>query len=64
MNIMAVYFATNDREWNRNMRKEIENIIEDESEDNLVILGDFNGHVGFKGVQELDENRKMILEWM
>lgn len=27
-------------------------------------MGDFNGHTGLRGKQKLDENGKMILEWM
>ena len=30
----------------------------------LLILGDFNGHVGFLGSQQCDENRQMLLNWL
>ena len=64
VNMVIVYFATNDKERNKKLKKEIGDIIENNVEGNLIVMGDFNGHVGFKGMQSLDENGKMILEWM
>ena len=46
------------------MREEVEAIIEAKQEEELMIIGDFNGHVGFLGEQKLDEGGKMIVEWM
>ena len=45
------------------MRKEIEKIIEN-SEQAIMIVGDYNGDVGFKGEQKLDENGRMMIDWM
>lgn len=62
--IIIVYFRVNDRVRNHSMKTEIERIIEANNEEPLLIIGDFNGHVGFNGPQKIDENGKMILEWM
>ena len=40
------------------MEKEVENIIEEKQKYPVMILGDFNGHVGFLGKQKLDEGWK------
>ncbi|XP_068203194.1 uncharacterized protein PF3D7_1120000-like [Palaemon carinicauda] len=41
------------------LAKKIEEVEEDEA---LIIMGDFNGHLGFLGYQEENENGKKILE--
>lgn len=46
------------------MRLEIERLVEGKNDDPLVIVGDFNGHVGYKGEQRLDHNGRMIIDWM
>ena len=58
-----VYFSVNDVERNREITQEIEKIIEENSEP-LIITGDFNGHVGFKGPQKLNRNGETIIHWM
>ena len=30
----------------------------------MLIVGDYNGHAGFKGKQRIDSNVKMIIDWM
>ena len=42
----------------------MENILKDKEEKPVLLLGDFNGHVGFLGDQKLDVNGKLILEWL
>lgn len=64
ISFVIVYFSVNDRERNEKMKKDIERIIENNEGSKLVILGDFNGHVGFKGYQVINENGKLIIEWM
>ena len=61
--LTVVYFSVSEKERNVKMRKEIEDILE-RNDETLLIIGDFNGHVGFKGDQNLDINGKMILDWM
>ena len=48
---------------NNGIKLEIEKIAEENTE-SLIIAGDFNGHVGFKGKQKLDKNGEIILHWM
>ena len=56
--------SPNDRQRNRLMFKHIENIIERENHASLMVLGDFNGHVGFIGEQSLNYNGQFILDLM
>lgn len=62
--IVVVYFSVNDRERNKEIRREIEKYVEEKVEEPVIIVGDYNGHVGFKGEQKMDNNGKMIIEWM
>ena len=64
ISIIVVYFSVHDKERNKSLRREIEEAIEKNSEENLMILGDFNGHVGFKGKQAVNINGNMILDWL
>ena len=67
INIILVYFMVESKEHNiknSKMRKEIERLLKDIVNEPTIVLGDFNGHVGFKGKQRLNENGKMILQWM
>ncbi|XP_068205230.1 uncharacterized protein PF3D7_1120000-like [Palaemon carinicauda] len=51
------------KERNIEIRAELEKKIEEVEEDQaLIIMGDFNGHLGFLGYQEENENGKKILE--
>lgn len=59
-----MYFSVHHKERNGILRKDIEEIIEKKGEENLMIVGDFNGHVGFKGKQAVDVNGNMILDWL
>ena len=61
--VILVYFSVNDENRNMKMRKEIEEIMEGNS-DPLIIAGDFNGHTGFKGEQKVDKNGEVILNWL
>jgi len=63
MKLILVYFSVSEKDRNKNIRNEIEKKLE-ENDGPLLIAGDFNGHVGFKGKQKLDSNGKMIIEWM
>lgn len=61
--MILVYFSVSERDRHKNIRNDIEKILE-EYEGPLLIGGGFNGYVGFKGKQVLDSNRKMIIDWM
>lgn len=64
--VILVYFCVNEKEGNNKIRQEMEKYIEANIEKPIIIIiiGDYNGHVGFKGEQKLDENGKMIINWM
>ena len=58
--------STNDAERNKIIRDQIESKINQiQNEDyRLMILGDFNGHVGYIGNQKLDKNGEIVLNMM
>ena len=55
----------NDQRRNYYIRSELNQILSDYAEnENVLVLGDFNGHLGFIGEQELNENGRYVLEIM
>ena len=58
--IIVVYFSCTyeDKAKNLILKEKIEYILNSTDDDHVIVLGDFNGHVGFKGYQKLDENGK------
>ena len=66
--MVLVYFPCDNKEEDkkrrREMEKEVENIIEEKQNYPVMILGDFNGHVGFLGKQKLDEGGSTVLNLM
>ena len=65
--LVVVYFDADKGEEgkkaNRKIRKDIEKIIENNEQEGLIILGDFNGHLRMIDGKRDDENGKMILDW-
>ncbi len=59
--IILVYMSVQDKERNENMETEIRKIIEKLEDENVILLGDFNGHVGYIGDQELNNNGNIVL---
>ena len=52
-------------ERNFEIQKELDDILENcTDEDNIVVLGDFNGHLGFIGLQEINRSGRYVLEIM
>ena len=52
-------------ERNIKIKKELDDILENcVDEDNVVVLGDFNGHLGFIGPQEINSIGRYVLEIM
>ena len=49
---------------NDKIREEIEQKIINNTKENLMVLGDMNGHIGILGEQEEDRNGRMILNWV
>ena len=69
INTILVYFSAGnseeDKERDKLLRIECEKLIRnDVDSEGLIVLGDFNGHVGFLGQQKVDRNGEMIIDWM
>ena len=64
--IILVYMSVNDRERNDQLSKEIDNgIIKYQNrEREIVLLGDFNGHVGYLGKHTTNKNGDRVLQLM
>ena len=68
--LILTYFRTGNckevMEYNSKLRKEIENHakVAENKECNLMILGDFNGHLGYLGNQEENNNGKITNEML
>lgn len=63
--VILVYLDTADLERNRNIYEEMDRTVRKIPYDlPKVILGDFNGHVGFIGHQEMNRKGEMMLEFM
>ena len=64
MHIVLVYFSVvskqEDNTRNERLKKEVEDIIAKAKQEQevVIILGDFNGHIGLLGKQREDENGK------
>ena len=61
---LVVYMATNDNLRNITILSEIRMIIKKYENNQLLILGDFNGHLGFLGPQKLNLNGQNVLKLM
>ena len=66
--IILVYFSAgnsqDDRCRDNTLRQDCENIMGNLKDEAFIVLGDFNGHIGFLGYQALDKKGEMIIEWM
>ena len=62
--MILLYISVSDKERNLQIKEKVENILKEKEENPVLLLGDFNGHVGFLGEQKLDINGKIILEWL
>lgn len=49
---------------NRKIEEEVEQKIQSNEVNNLIVLGDLNGHLGILGEQIEDRNGRMIMKWM
>ena len=63
--ILLVYMDVKDQRRNEKIKHCLNTLLEnvDDSE-NVIVLGDFNGHLGFIGEQSLDINGRYVLELM
>ena len=62
--MLIVYFAagnkTEDKERNKQIKQKCENILENITDEPAIILGDFNGHIGFLGHKKLDIQGEIV----
>ena len=58
-NIILVYMSVDNIVQNKNNMKEIESIIND-MQGSYMILGDFNGHLGFLGPHQMNKNGELL----
>ena len=66
--IIVVYFDANKNrkgnEANDKIRQDVEKLIENNEQEALMVLGDFNGHLKILDGRENDRNGRMIMEWV
>ena len=62
--IILVYFACDNNERNKKISSEVERLIRKYENMPVLILGDMNAHVGFLGPQKLNNNGRIILDWL
>ena len=62
--IMLIYLDVKDKERNRKIVEDLEMNLERREEKNVLLMGDFNGHLGFIGMQELNYNGQIVLQTM
>ena len=53
-----------DQSRNETIRRELNTICKKFENERLIILGDFNGHLGFLGTQVLNANGRFVLNFM
>ena len=57
--LILVYMSVDDTNQNKEIMEEIEKAIENTKED-FIIMGDFNGHVGFLGNHPMNKNGELL----
>ena len=66
--IIVVYFDANKgkdgNEANKEIRAEVEKLIETNKKEGLIVLGDFNGHLTLLDGRKEDINGKMLGKWI
>ena len=65
--LVLVYYTTRSSSGSREINQRITSCIEEimesaDDEEHIIIMGDFNGHLGWIGDQKLDENGKIVKE--
>ena len=61
--LILVYMSVNNIDRNVNIRNQLRNILQSNSEP-CIVLGDMNAHVGFLGNQKLNRNGQILLNLM
>lgn len=62
--MILVYFATGNKERNCKIVSEVERILSENKDKPLILLGDMNAHLGFIGMQKINENGKLVIDIM
>ena len=62
--LILIYLASDDNDRNDQIDIELLRILNGIQESPFVLLGDFNGHIGFLGLQPVNKNGNRILDWM
>ena len=62
--VVIAYLSCNDNGRNNRIYKDLKNIKINMSTENLLIVGDFNGHIGSLGPQPLNANGKKMLKFV
>ena len=64
MVIFVIYLDVKDRERNRKIVEDLERNLEKHEDENIILVGDFNGHLGFIGAQQVNFNGQLIMKLM
>jgi len=59
--VMLIYMSVTDIELNHKLLQQIQNNID--IKENYIVLGDFNGHTGYLGSQDMNKNGKLMLDF-
>lgn len=62
--LILLYILPNNKNRNDGLKKKPIDILENINSTKIVILGDFNGHIGFLEIQSFDYNGNIVLEIM
>ena len=60
--LVVTYFATNDRKTNEDLTKEIGKFLKSKENDKVMMVGDFNAHLGILGTQKVNDTGKKVLK--
>ena len=58
--VFVIYLDVKDRERNRRIVEDLEK----HEDGNIILMGDFNGHLGFIGAQQVNFNGQLIVKLM
>ena len=64
LKLIITYLATNDDNRNNKIYKELDKLSEHKPIDNMLIVGDFNGHIGSLGPQPPNSKGKKMLQYV
>ena len=62
--IATIYLSVNDTDKNKKLTNEIKEITEKYKDEKLIVMGDFNAHIGIIGEQSLNQNGRLIRKLM